>query len=191
MKKLSGGKIALISILGVLVIIVTMFAGSYNNLVQMKENVSSQQSNIETQLQRRADLIPNLVSTVKGYAAHETEIMTQVSQARANLSGASTIAEKAQADSELTSALNRLMVIVENYPDLKADTQFTRLMDELSGTENRISVARTDYNNAVKTYNNKVKTFPTVIVANMLGFGEAQYFEASEGAKSVPSVSFE
>lgn len=191
MKKFSVGKIVLLSVLGIIVLIGVWCVGGYNELVGLNENVVNQQSYVETQLQRRSDLVPNLVSTVKGYASHETEIMTEISQARANLSGASTLAEKANADSELTSALNRLMVIVENYPTLKADTQFSSLMDELAGTENRIAVSRMDYNNSVKTYNQKIKAFPRVIIANIFGFKEAEYFEASEGAKSVPQVSFE
>ena len=191
MKKLSAGKIILLCVIGVIVLFGIGCVGGYNSLVGLQESVTSQRSNIETQLQRRADLIPNLVSTVKGYASHETEIMTQISNARANLSGASTLKEKADANGELTSALNRLMVIVENYPDLKANTQFSGLMDELAGTENRIAVSRLDYNNAVKTYNQKIKTFPSVIIAKIFGFNESEYFEASAGAENAPQVSFE
>ena len=174
------------------IILLTLIWGvsSYNSLIGLKENVENQSSNIDTQLQRRADLIPNLVNTVKGYASHETEIMEAISQSRAQLSGATTMPEKAQADSNLTSALNRLMVIVENYPDLKASSNFTSLMDELSGTENRISVARKDYNDSVRNYNQKTKTFPTVIIANMLGFSQKEYFEAPESSKNAPNVDF-
>ena len=191
MKKISTGEIVLLSVLAFIVILGIGCVGSYNNLVGLSETVKTQQSNIETQLQRRADLIPNLVNTVKGSSLHESSIIDEISNARASLSGASSLKEKANADSELTSALNRLMVVVENYPDLKANAQYSSLMDELAGTENRITVARKDYNDAVKVYNQKTKTFPTVIIANLFGFKESEYFEASEGAEKVPQVSFE
>lgn len=189
-KNISTGKWVLV-ILGILLVVLLFWGvGGYNGLVKLKENVDNQSSNISTQLQRRADLIPNLVNTVKGYSLHETEIIESVSESRAKLAGATTMQEKAQADSQLTSSLSRLLMVVENYPNLKADAQFTQLMDELSGTENRISVARQDYNSAVKTYNQKIKTFPTVIIANIMKFGQGEYFEASEGSKEVPNVSF-
>lgn len=189
-KKMSTGKIVAI-VLGAVVLIVLFWGvGSYNSLVRLRENVDNQSSQIDAQLKRRADLIPNLVSTVKGYASHEKEIMDTISQSREKLSGASSMQDKAQADSQLTSALNRLMVIVENYPDLKANENFARLMDELSGTENRVSVARKDYNSAVKEYNQKTKVFPTVIIANMMGFTQKEYFEAPQESKEVPNVDF-
>lgn len=191
MRKLSAGKIALISILVVLILLVCAGVGSYNGLVNLNENVQTQSSNIETQLQRRADLIPNLINTVKGYMSYESEVIKNITEARASLAGAKTMSEKANADSKLTSALNNLLVVVENYPNLKASEEFTSLMDELSGTENRITVARTDYNGAVKTYNSKIKTFPTVIVAKICGFNAYDYFEAAEGSEIVPTVSFE
>ena len=164
--------------------------GTYNSLVAQRENVDTQYSAIDTQLQRRIDLIPNIVNTVKGYAAHESEVFGAVSDARARLAGASTKEEAAEADSELTSAVSRLLMIAENYPDLKADTQFTALTDELAGTENRIAVARKDYNDAAKAYNTQIKTFPKVIIANLFGFEKAEYFEAADGAKSAPQVNF-
>ncbi|WP_312645117.1 LemA family protein [Hydrogenoanaerobacterium sp.] len=190
MKKLSGGMIALIAVVVVIVIAVAWGVGNYNGLVGFQENVTGQSANIETQLQRRADLIPNLVATVKGYAAHETEIMTALADARANLAGAGTMQERANADAQLTGALSRLLMVVENYPDLKADAQYTALMDELAGTENRIAVARKDYNDTVKAYNKKIRTFPTVIFANMFGFDAAEYFEATPGSEVPPTVDF-
>ena len=156
----------------------------------LKENVDSQSSNISTQLQRRADLIPNLVSTVKGYTSHESEVLSEISSSRAKLAGAQSMSEKAEADTELSSALSRLLVVVENYPDLKADTQFTALTDELSGTENRIAVSRRDYNAAVKEYNQKIKIFPANIISGMYGFTSADYFEASAESSKVPTVTF-
>lgn len=190
MKKLSGGIIALIVVVVLIVIGVGWGVGGYNGLVSLRENVTTQSANIDTQLQRRTDLIPNLVNTVKGYAAHETEIMTAVSDARARLAGAEGMAEKAEADQALNSALSRLLMVVENYPDLKADAQYTALMDELAGTENRIAVARSDYNAVVRDYNKKIKTFPSVILANLFGFDEAEYFEAAEGSNTPPTVDF-
>lgn len=184
------GTVILIAVIAVIAIIAFSCVETYNSLVTQRENVDTQYSAIETQLQRRIDLIPNIVNAVKGYAAHESEVFGAVSDARARLAGASTKEEAAEADSELTSAVSRLLMIAENYPDLKADTQFTALTDELAGTENRIAVARKDYNDAAKTYNTQIKTFPKVIIANFFGFEKAEYFEAAEGAKSAPQVNF-
>ena len=146
MKKSTG----LIVIIAIIAIIVISFAGSYNGMVSKAEEVDNKFATIDAQLQRRADLIPNLVNTVKGYAAQEKEIIASVTEARAKLAGASTVEEKANADEELTSALNRLLVVVENYPELKSSQNFIQLSDELAGTENRIATARRDYNEAVK-----------------------------------------
>ena len=191
MKKLSAGKIALIAVLLVLVVLVVSVFSGYNSLVTMRENVTGQQANIQTQLQRRNDLIPTLVNTVKGYAAHEKEVFDAVSDARARLAGAGgDMQELADADAAMQSALSRLLMVVENYPDLKANTQYTALMDELAGTENRIAVARKDYNDVVQSYNRKLRTFPTVLYAGMLGFSQADYFEAAEGAETPPTVDF-
>ena len=184
------GTIILIAVIAVIAIIAFSCVGTYNSLVAQRENVDTQYSAIDTQLQRRIDLIPNIVNTVKGYAAHESEVFGAVSDARARLAGASTKEEAAEADSELTSAVSRLLMIAENYPDLKADTQFTALTDELAGTENRVAVARKDYNDAAKTYSTQIKTFPKVIIANLFGFEKAEYFEAADGAKSAPQVNF-
>lgn len=175
----------------ILIILIAVAGSSYNGMVSKQEEVENKFSAIDTQLQRRADLIPNLVSTVKGYASQEKEVIESVANARAKLAGANTVSEKAQADGELTSALNRLMIVVESYPELKSSQNFVQLTDELAGTENRIATARRDYNEAVKVYNLKIKKFPTNIMAGMFGFEEAEYFEASEKSQEVPNVSFD
>lgn len=189
-KQFPGWLVGLLVTVGIIFIMVAWAIGSYNGLVSKKVNVDNSYAKISTQLQRRGDLIPNLVNTVKGYTSHENEVLTQISNARAQLSGASSVNEKSVADQELSNALNRLLVVVENYPNLKADAQFTALMDELAGTENRIAVARTDYNSAVATYNQATKTFPSMIFAGMFGFSEADYFQADADKQSVPSVNF-
>ena len=177
-------------IVAVVVILGVMLMSSYNNFVTLEENVDQSYAQIENQLQRRLDLIPNLVNTVKGYASHEKEVIASISDARARLAGANTVEEEATANAELTGALSRLLVVVENYPDLKADQQFTQLMDELSGTENRISVARKDYNDQVAVYNKKVKQFPGAFIAGITGFDEKEYFTADPKAAEAPEVDF-
>src|SRR3954466_13190794 len=168
--------------IGIVVVIIAilsvMIVTSYNGFVNTEENVDQSYAQIETQLQRRLDLIPNLVNTVKGYASHEEEVLTKISDARARLAGANTPEEEATANTELTGALSRLLVVVENYPNLKADQQFTQLMDELAGTENRIAVARKDYNEQVAEFNKKVKRFPGSIIAGIGGFDQKEYFKA-------------
>lgn len=181
----------LIAVIAVIVFFGGMLIGSYNGLVTKRENVKSQLSNLEVTLQRRADLIPNLVNTVKGFTNHESEVIDKITEARANLNSAGTVKEKAEANEELTKSLNSLLVIVENYPDIKSSANFTQLSDELAGTENRIAVARRDYNDAVKTYNNSVIKFPGSIMAGMFGFEQADYFEADEGSKEAPVVNFD
>lgn len=178
-------------IIAAVVILVMGSIGSYNSLVDSRENIDGLLANIDTQLQRRNDLIPNIVNTVKGYTSHESEVLGQVSEARAKLAGAATTEEKSAADTELSSALSRLLMVVENYPDLKADTQFTALTDELAGTENRIAVARKDYNDAARQYNAAIQKFPKMIFAGLFGFEKADYFQAEEGAQQAPSVNFD
>ncbi len=178
-------------VVGVVFLIGLFLMGSYNSLVELNEEVDGSFAEISTQLQRRSDLIPNLVNTVKGYTKHEKEVIENITTARENLAGAKTVSEKAAADQELTNALNRLLVIVENYPELKADKNFINLQDELAGTENRIAVARNKYNDSVKSYNTGIKKFPKNVIAGMFNFEEKAYFEAADGAEEVPNVSFE
>ena len=185
------GLIVTICIVAVLALIAGACVSSYNGLVGEREKIDGLLANIDTQLQRRNDLIPNLVNTVKGYTTHESEVLANVSVARAKLAGAGTTAEKSEADSELSGALSRLLMVVENYPELKADTQFSALTDELAGTENRIAVSRKDYNDAAQKYNAMIKKFPKVIFANLFGFEKADYFQAAEGADQAPTVNFD
>jgi len=174
----------------IVAILAVMMIPSYNSLVNSAENVNGKWSQVENQLQRRADLIPNLVETVKGFAAQEKEIFTQVAEARSKLAGAQTVGQAAQADQDLTGALGRLLAIAEAYPQLKSDANFRQLSDELAGTENRIAVARKDYNDAVQTYNASIRRFPTNIYAGIFGFDSREYFQAAEGANEVPKVEF-
>lgn len=171
-------------------IIVIWVAGSYNSLVDSEQSVETAKANIETQLQRRSDLIPNLVSTVKGYASQEKEIFTDIANARAQLAGATNISEQAQADTALSGALSRLLLVVENYPELKSNQNFQDLSIQLEGTENRIAIARQDYNDAVTRYNKKRRRFPTSIISSTFGFEAQPYFEASGGVEQVPIVDF-
>ncbi|MBT2678354.1 LemA family protein [Bacillus sp. ISL-35] len=187
MKKGLGIVIGLLVILGIFIM---MGVGSYNNFVSEEENVDQAYAQIENQLQRRLDLIPNLVNSVKGYASHEKEVIKSISDARARLAGANTPEEQATANAELSGALSRLLVVVENYPNLKADKQFTQLMDELAGTENRLAVARKDYNDQVSIYNKMVKRFPGALIANITGFDEKEYFKADPRAQEAPEVDF-
>ncbi|MGO1923496.1 MAG: LemA family protein [Jeotgalicoccus sp.] len=178
-------------VIAVIVIIGIMIVPRYNSLVNLDEEVNEKESQIETQLQRRGDLIPNLVSTVQGYASHEEEVFTDIAEARSQLAGASgDVEEMAEANNEMTGALSRLLAISENYPDLQASEQFTGLRDELAGAENRIAVARQDYNTAVQEYNRNTRTFPGNIIAGIFNFDEKAYFEADESAQDVPDVEF-
>ena len=162
--------------------------GWKNYLVELDENTKKAWAQVESQLQRRLDLIPNLVSTVKGYAKHEEQVLTEVTKARASVAGASSVAEKISSNNQLTSALSRLLVVVERYPDLKANQNFLALQDELAGSENRISVARQRYNEAAQLYNATRRKIPYSFFAG--GFPEAEYYKAAEAAKDAPKVTF-
>ena len=176
--------------IGIVIVIGVVLMSGYNSLVTVNEEVNGKWSQVENQLQRRADLIPNLVETVKGYAAQETEVFTALANARAALAGAGTVSETEVANQELTSALGRLIAIAEAYPELKSNTNFLALQDELAGTENRIATARMDYNEAVQSFNTKVKSLPTALYAGLLGFDEREYFEAEDGAEDGVDVKF-
>jgi len=183
--------IVLGSIVGVVVIIGGMYASYYNKLVTLNESITGAWAQVESQYQRRLDLIPNLVNTVKGYAKHEKDVFIAVADARAKLGGAKTTNDKAKATGELDGAISRLLMIAENYPQLKANENFIRLQDELSGTENRIAVERQRYNEVVRVYNIIVQRFPSNIVASMGGFQKKDaYFKSEEAAKTAPKVSF-
>jgi len=175
----------------VLLILAVSLISTYNSLNGLRSEVEEKEAVISTQLERRASLIPNLVNTVKGYAAHEEGVYTAIAEARSKLNNAGSFEEQAAANAELDAALSRLLVIVEQYPELKANENFIALQDQLEGTENRIAVARNDYNAAVKEFNKKLRSFPTNLFGGMFGFSEFEYFEASEGANEVPNVSFE
>lgn len=175
----------------VIIIVLIMIVPRYNGLVNLDEEVNGKQSQIETQLQRRGDLIPNLVNTVQGYASHEEEVFTDIADARSRIaSSEGNVEEMAEANNEMTSALSRLLAISENYPELQASEQFTGLRDELAGAENRIAVARQDYNTAVQEYNRNTRTFPGNIIAGIFNFDEKPYFEADDSAQDAPEVDF-
>lgn len=197
MKNKSSISKTLLAVLGVIAVIIIAIVvwgvSTSNNLMTLREDVRMQQSQVETTLQRRSDLIPNLVNTVKGYATHEEDVFTEIADARSKLAGSiesGDLDSISESNSELDSALSRLLAITENYPDLKASEQFTALQDELAGTENRINVARQHYNEKVMTYNTTVQRFPTSIIASISGYSPAEYFEASEEAQEVPEVNF-
>lgn len=180
----------IVAIVAVIAVIALMVISGYNSLVSKEESVDTAYSNVSVMLERRADLIPNLVNTVKGYMEHETEVIENITTARENFLGAKNIDEQMEANDQVTTSLDALMVVVENYPDLKASENFIQLSDELAGTENRISTARKDYNDEVKSYNTAIKKFPTNILASMFGFEQKEYFEAKESATEVPEVEF-
>jgi LemA protein len=183
-------------IIGLVVILVIgfaiyrLFAGNYNKFVKLDVAVKAAWSQVENQLQRRYDLIPNLVETVKGYAKQEKSVLVEVTNARAKVGGAGNVPDKISANNELSGALSRLLVVIERYPDLKSNQNFMHLQDELAGTENRIAVERMRYNEAVKAYNEAIRTFPANIIAGMFNFKESTYFEAPKEAKTAPKVTF-
>jgi LemA protein len=182
--------IAGVVLLVVVFIFYSLFQGSYNKFVTLDEAVKSSWAQVENQLQRRYDLIPNLVETVKGYAKQEKDVLIEVTNARARVGGAGKIPDKIAANNELSGALSRLLVVVEKYPDLKSNQNFLRLQDELAGTENRIAVERRRYNETVQSYNVAVRSFPGYIVAGLFGFEQAAFFAAPAAAKAVPQVKF-
>ena len=184
---------------GILVVIVLWAIGGYNGMVKMDEQVQNSWANVETQYQRRADLIPNLVSTVKGYAKHEQQTLEDVVKARSEATQVKVDAENLtpeklaafqKAQSGVSSALGRLLAVAENYPDLKANQNFLELQSQLEGTENRITVARKDFNDTAKSYNQAIRQFPKNILAGMFGFEKKSYFEAEAGSEKAPKVDF-
>lgn len=187
MKKIGvviGGILAVVIIFGVILI------SNYNNMVEKSEKVDEKFAVIDVQLQRRANLIPNLVASVQGIMDHEKEVIDSVTSARERLLNSDGVQAKSAANDELTKALNNFIAIAEAYPDLKSNSNFTNLMDELSGSENRISTARVDYNNVVKEYNTYVKKFPNSLIAGMFGFNSKDYFKADEGSNETVKVNF-
>ena len=192
-------KTTTIILIAVIALLAVWAVGGYNSLVGMNEGVSNQWANVETQYQRRADLIPNLVNTVKGYAAHEQETLQGVIEARSKATQIKVdptdltperLAQYQQAQGQLATALGKLLAITENYPDLKANQNFLELQAQLEGTENRINVARKNFNDAARAYNTAIRRFPKNILAGLFGFDKRAYFEAQEGAEVAPTVEF-
>lgn len=182
--------IALLIVLGLIVIIALWVIAVYNRLVRLHQTVKNAWSQIEVQLKRRHDLIPNLVNTVKGYAAHEKTVLEAVINARAKATSARTTSDVIKAEGELSSALARLLAVAEAYPELKANQNFLALQEELTSTENRVAFARQAYNDSVLTFNTAVKIFPAVLIAGLLGFKEEPFFEAPQDQKEPPQVQF-
>jgi len=189
-KGLVGCLAVVVGVVVVAVIVGGWLMGSYNRMVTEREGVDKAWAQVENVLQRRGDLIPNLVETVKGYAAHEKEVFESVADARGRLAGATTPQEAAAANAGMTSALGRLLAIAENYPELKANENFIRLQDELAGSENRIATERMRYNEVVRSYNTLIKRFPANFIAGFFGFAEREYFEATPESREVPKVKF-
>ena len=182
--------VPLLIVVAIVVVLVLVGIGMYNGLVKLRNQVEGAWAQIDVQLKRRYDLIPNLVETVKGYAAHERETLEAVISARNAAVSAHGVGEQASADNMLTGTLKSLFALAEAYPDLKANQNFLALQEELSATEGRVAYARQFYNDTVLTYNNKLQAFPTVIFANMLKFDKREYFEADEAAREVPKIGF-
>lgn len=177
-------------IIAIVVILLVLTVPTYNRLAGAREDVNEAYAQVQNVVQRRADLIPNLVNTVKGYSDYEGETLTKVTEARAGVKNASSPQELADSNEKVSQAIRDINVVAEAYPDLKANTQYTQLMDELAGSENRISVERGNYNSAVKKYNSDIKKFPTNIIAGITGYDQAEYFQASEGSENAPTVDF-
>ncbi len=187
---MSGFTIAIIVVIVIIVLLVLALIGMYNNFVRMRNRVDNAWSQIDVQLQRRLDLIPNLVETVKGYASHESGTLQAVTNARAACMSATSQADRMQAENALTDTLKSLFAVSEGYPDLKASANFMELQGELSETEDKISYMRQSYNDTVMKYNNSIQTFPAVIFAGMFGFKERELFAAAPAAATAPQVSF-
>ncbi|MCL6472808.1 MAG: LemA family protein [Firmicutes bacterium] len=182
--------IALIIIVGLIVLAVLIFAGYYNSLISLRNRIDNAWSQIDVQIKRRHDLIPNLVETVKGYAAHEREVLEHVTEARSRAITAGSIAEQSDAENQLTQTLRSLFAVAENYPELKANQNFLALQEELSGTESKIAFARQFYNDSVYRYNTAIQSFPGNIMAGIFGFKERQYFEAEPESRGPVRVEF-
>lgn len=180
----------LLVIAGIIILLLLMAGGQYNGLIAADEQVKAQWGQVENQLQRRADLVPNLVNTVKGYASHESSVLIAVTEARAKVGAAQSVDQKMEANQQLTSALSRLMVVVEKYPDLKANQNFLDLQAQLEGTENRIAQERRMYNETVMEYNKAVRGFPGIITARFMGLSPKKPFEADQGSNKAPEVKF-
>ncbi|MEK6916581.1 MAG: LemA family protein [Nanoarchaeota archaeon] len=187
-KQPSNKLIVLGGILIFVLFVALYIGGTYNSFVALDENVNNAWGNVQTAYQRRTDLIPNLVATVKAYSDYEGEVLTEITQARSSIGNAKTPGELEAADSELNSALAKLLVVVENYPNLKANENYLDLQVQLEGTENRIKVERDVYNKGVRQFNVKARRFPSNVFANMFGFEQKQYFEADEGSNEAPDV---
>ena len=190
MKKMNPWWIAGGVVLGLVVIIALWYVATYNSLIRLNEGVNGKWAQVETQYQRRVDLIPNIVQTVKGYKDFEQETLTQIVPLRSQWQTAPTVNAKIEAANQIESTLSKLLVIAENYPDLKANTNFLALQDELDNTENKIAVERGRYNDAVRDFNARIKTFPTEIVAGNLGYTDREYFQAAADAENAPAVNF-
>ncbi len=185
------GLIIVIAVVAIIGIMTMSTIGIYNSMITMSENVDAQWATVESKLQRRYDLIPNLVNSVKGVMTQEKEVFADIANARAKLGGANTSSDQVAASNELEGALSRLLVVMENYPQLRSVESVNSLMDELSGTENRISVERDRYNATVREYNSSIKKFPRNTIAGAFGFEPKLYFESTEGAETAPEVNFD
>lgn len=186
-------KVAFPTVVAIIFIIffsINWYVGTYNKLINLDEGMNEKWAQVENVMQRRYDLIPNLVSTVQGYAEHEKEVFENIAASRAKLAGASSVQDKIQAAQGMEGALSRLLMVVENYPDLKANNNFTRLMDELAGAENRLTVERQRYNQSVREYNIIIRRFPSRMVAEQLGYEKKDMFQMNEAAKETPKVNF-